>query len=1317
MPSDAKPEPDCPGEDLEFPASVAQKAFFYLEQVEPEVTPFNIPVRFDIEGPLDRELLKEALNGTVKRHEVLRTFFEDRDGEIFQVVVPAWEMPLDDFDLSALDAKAREEELVRIGLEEARKRFDLRRLPLLRAALVFLEPEKFVLHITVHHAVADGWSLGLMAKEIAALYAALAEGRPDPLPELPIQYADFSVWQRDFLQGPEIAGQLAYWKRRLADMPETEFPTDFPRPPVKKWNGDIVSILLPRELTDRLNEIARANGATLFHLFLAACKILLRKNSGSDDIAIGAPVAGRDRPELEPLIGTFINSVILRTDLSGNPTFSALLEKVRATAVEAMENHELPFEMLVRELRPQRHPGRNPLFQINYTHQRAFMRTGTFAGITMTGIPSVSPGTIFDVNFFTVERDGVWRLSCDYCTDLFERTTALRWLAQFRKLLDAVAENPGCPIDDLSLLDESETKRIMDWSGRAGDYPRDATIGELFASVAAKFPDKPALVQDEESLSYQEMFSRACALAKELDPLAPGTPVGILTTGSLDVIVGLLGILLAGGAYVPIDPALPPERICFLLQDAGLCLAVVVTDGSARVECQGIRMIVVPTAVSPSEELPACEARATDPAYILYTSGSTGQPKGVVVPHRAVIRLVRGTDYMEFREDDVFLQAAPLSFDASTFEIWGALLNGATLVVPPPGSLALDRIALSVRDQGVTTLWLTSGLFQTMVDEHLDELVGLRNLLAGGDVLSIPHLRRAFAALPGTRLINGYGPTENTTFTTCHTIAAADLKLASVPIGKPISNTTVFLLDGAKKLVPAGIPGDLYTGGDGLAIGYLNDKARTGSVFFDGIVPGAGRLYKTGDLARWREDGTLEFLGRHDRQVKIRGVRVEPGEVEAAIAAHPRVAECRVGTRGRSASSKILVAWIRPNGPLEREELMDFLTAKLPAFLRPDAIVFVDRFPLTGSGKIDMSALPNPDDSARTKSAPPETPTEKRLAAIWSELLGGEPIGRDDNFFHLGGHSLLALRLFSRIHRDLGLTLPLATLLRAPSLRMLSSLVDRELVEDEGRDAQDPVLAVIHAEGANAPLFCIHAGDGGILVYKKLMPYLDGGRPVLAIESPGLHAEEKYHVPGIEETAALYLKSVRRRQPHGPYLLAGYSYGGTVAYEMARQLQAAGEEVAFLGLFDTATPDVKMIRVGFAERLRRYLQRKGARRLRDKIFQTAVYFSGRLFRRVLAAPDEIAEAHSDDRRRELRGAHARSMHAYSPGRYNGKLTLFRASDHGGNIFDSPHDMGWSRLVGELAVIPASGSHITLFDEGNIGSLAKNLQSGLSACRS
>ncbi|MBE2205769.1 MAG: amino acid adenylation domain-containing protein [Chthoniobacterales bacterium] len=1301
------------GEVHAFPPSMAQEAFFYLEKLNPGNAPFNIAVRFQLRGPVDVGLLKRAFAAIIERQETLRTQLEEEDGELSQIVLPTAGMPFEFLDLSKVPPGEREAQLRELGAAEATKTFSIAEAPLLRAALAKVADEEFLLYVSIHHAIADGWSIGILTRELAAFYEGFATGRPPALPPLPIQYADFSVWQRDYLQGPEIAKQMDYWRTQLNGLQEAELATDFPRPSVKKWNGNIVSVELADDLAARLQEIAAGAGATLFHIFLAAYNILLRQKTDSEDIVIGVPVAGRDRQELEGVIGTFINSVILRTDLSGNPSFLTLLGKVRDLAVAAMENHEVPFEMLVRELKPQRHSGRNPLFQINYTHQRDFVHPEDFAGIQLTAIPSLSSGAIFDLHFFTVQRDGKWRLSCDYCTDLFERATAERMLRQFCCLLESVAGNPDCPLEELNLSDETERKQLMAWSGITTDFP-ETSIGALFASVATRVPHKTALLQQEHAISYQEVLRRASALARDLGNLPTGTPVGIFTSGSLEVIVGLVGILLAGGAYVPLDPSLPEERIGFLVKDAGI--SVIVADRTVLVGVENCRVVHVPEGEGIVEAPMPASPAASDPAYILYTSGSTGRPKGVVVPHRAVIRLVRGADYMDFREDEIFLQAAPLSFDASTFEIWGALLNGATLVVPPPGSYALDTIAGCIQNHKVTTLWLTSGLFQAMVDDHLEELAGLRNLLAGGDVLSIPHLRRAMAALPGTRFINGYGPTENTTFTTCHTIHASDLHLISVPIGKPIANSSVFILDDSMRLAPIGMPGEIYTGGDGLAIGYLNDPERTKAVFSDAKIPGAGRLYRTGDRGYWREDGTIIFQGRRDRQVKIRGVRVEPGEVEAALLAHPNVAECHVGIRGRSASSKILVAWIRPAGALDREEVMDSLSAKLPAFLRPDAIVPVEHFPLTVSGKLDMTALPDPDVSTRTKSELPETETEKRLAAIWAELLEVSDVRRDDNFFYLGGHSLLALRLFSRIRTDFGITLPLATLLRAPSLRMLGSFLDRELSEGDEGAASAPVLAVIHAEGAKAPLFCIHAGDGGVLVYKELMHHLDGSRPVLGIESPALQVGKNYRVPTIEEAAALYVKTIQRRRPHGPYLLAGLSYGGAVAYEMALQLQEEGEEVAFLALFDTWAPGVRMIKVGLAERLHRYYRRKGAEGFFAKVFQTAIYFSLRTWQRVFPRTEVPPAPDPNDLQRELREAHGETMRVYRPRPYSGKVTLFRAMDPGGCVFDFPEDNGWNAWVGELEIIPANGTHDTLFDGRNIGDLGKKFQACLQACR-
>jgi len=1310
MPTADKPDALACHDVLEFPASVAQEAFFFLDQVELSVMPFNIPTRFSLKGPIDLKVFEEAINLIVERHEILRTAFCERDGELHQVVVPTFRVPLRFVDISHLSGDDQQAELNRLGAKEGRKPFDLSKLPLMRVLLVRLAGEDHVLHIAAHHSIADGWSIGLIVKELAAHYENLLAGRQDTLAELPIQYADYAVWQREFLAGPEVGAQLEFWKRRLEGFQETELLTDFPRPSVKKWNGEIVSEMIPPELTERLRHYATTRGSTLFHVFIAVFNILLRRLSGSDDQVVGCPVAGRDRPELEPLIGTFINTVILRCDLSGNPRFSALLDHVRVVALEAMENHDIPFETLVKELRPQRHAGRNPLFQINYTHQRDFVSSTSFGGISLQAIPSISPGAIFDLHFFSVERDGVWRISCDFCTDLFMPSTAKRLVAEFRVLLESAAENPECPIDEMDMIGEDERRRLIEWGGRRTDYPRDSTIGELLSEIAGKHPSNIALVQDERRISYEQFHWRACALAREIGAIEPGRPVAIFTSGTLDVIVGLAGILLAGGAYLPIDPALPWERIEFLLRDSGVSTVVITTEAMV---IDGVRMVSVPGFQAAPVVPPMTAATAMDAAYVLYTSGSTGQPKGVVVPHRAVIRLVRGADYMDFREDEVFLQAAPLSFDASTFEIWGALLSGATLVVPSTGAYALDRIASAVRKEGVTTLWLTSGLFQTMVDEHLDDLSGLRNLLAGGDVLSAPHLRRAMTALPKTRLINGYGPTENTTFTTCQTITSQDLALSSVPIGKPIPNSTVFILNDHQQMVPVGIPGELYVGGDGLALGYLNDSGRTAATFVDGLVPGAGRLYRTGDLARWSESGAIEFLGRRDRQVKIRGVRVEPAEVEAALAMHPKVAECRVGTRGRTASNKTLVAWIRPHGIVDRQELGDFLAGRLPAFLRPDSLVFVERFPLTTSGKMDFDALPDPNVGSHARSAPPETETEIRLSAIWCELLGASTLGRDDNFFDLGGHSLLALRLFSRIHREFGLVLPLATLLRAPTLRILGSFIDRELTANRFEGAAKPVLAVLNPDGAREPLFFVHGGDGGVLLYKKMMAAYQDDRPVLAIESPALHSKEAYVVPSIEETAELYLRTVRKRQPVGPYFFAGYSYGGMVAYEMALQVVAAGDEVSFLAVLDTLAPGVQMTKARLPERLRRHLEEKGASGMVRKAMCLTRYFARRTIDRFYSPEENAPNESASGSNPSLRAAHAASMHLYKPGRFGGKLTLLRARDHGGRVFDPPPDLGWSGLVKELEILSVPGSHITLFEAGNIEVVSRDFLKCLS----
>ncbi len=1313
---------------LAFPSSLAQEAFYYLEQLRPGVAPFNVAVRFRLEGAIDLVVLREAFEAVVERHEALRTQFEDNSGELMQIVLPTVELPFELIDISELPSDEKGAELERLGLVEAQMPFDLHKAPLLRVLIVRLSAHDHMMHISIHHAVSDGWSIGVLNDELSALYNALVRDERPPLAPLEIQYADYAIWQRDFLAGPEIEPQIEYWKKRLSGLVDLDLPTDHARPAVKKWNGDIVSELLPAELTDRLKDIAKKNGATLFHVFLAAFKILLSRYAATQDVAVCSPVAGRNRPELEPLIGVFINSVILRTDLSGEPDFHEVLRRTRDTAVDALAYQDVPFEALVREIRPNRDASRNPLSQINFTHQRAFIKPveygDTFNGVKISGVPSLSPGAIFDLHFFTVERDNVWRMSCDFCTDIFLRSTALRMLGHYRMLLEGIAAQPERPVGKLPLLTEEEARQITEWRGRRTEYPREATIGSLFLEMAQKYPQNIALAQGEREISYKQLHAHASRLARRLqeEGVTAGSMVAITASHSMETMAGLIAIALAGAAYTPVDPNHPEERIRFIMDDVGA--SILLADASAsNLKSDMPHRLIVLEPIGNDEaavEIDAAGLTALHPAYVLFTSGSTGRPKGVVVPHRAVVRLVRGTDYMEFGPDEVFLQAAPLSFDASTLEIWGPLLNGGKLVLLEAGQTGLVNIASTVRSHGVTTLWLTAGLFQIMVDEHLDDLKGLRNLLAGGDVLPMAHVRRAYEALPKTRLINGYGPTENTTFTTCHTIKEADLRETSISIGRPIANTTVVILDEDGQPVPAGIPGEIMTGGDGLALGYLNIEL-TESKFISNPVPGYENeiLYRTGDRGRWRADGTIEFLGRRDRQAKIRGVRIEPAEVEAAIASHPTVGACKAGVHGGSAGNKTLVAWVSPaaGASIDRQELADYLRGKLPPFLCPDSIVVLDSLPLTANGKIDTEALPDPNRDARTRSTPPKTRTEKELAEIWRELLRLEAVGRDDNFFHLGGHSLLGLKLFSRILKNFRITLPLATLLNAPTLRTLAIAVDAERQADteKAQGIQRAKIATIQRDGNLPPFFCIHGGDGGVIFYRNLAAHLSPDRPLLAIEAPSLMAEERVQVKSIEETAAEYIQLITKRQSRGPYYLGGYSFGGTVVYEMARRLRAEGEEVAFLAIFDALNPTVRLMQYTLSERVRRFWnahREKGPLGRAQKVLAHGIKRAGRRLlpeRPLTQRPADVL----DERSQEINEAHRKVLQAYRPGSFDGKMTLFRAAQEDG-IFKMPHDFGWEPLVRKLEVVTVPGHHMTMFEPGNVEVLGARLRKQFAA---
>jgi amino acid adenylation domain-containing protein len=1320
---------------LAFPASVAQQMFWYLELLQGEVTAFNVPLRFRLSGLLDVRLLERTLNTIIDRHEALRTHFSESKGELLQIISPELILTIPVIDISHLPADRIDEEADRLGSIEARRPFRLSHGPLIRAELVRLNKESHILHVSIHHAIFDGMSMTVLTREIAQIYQAYFDGLACPLEPLPIQFGDYSVWQKEFLEGAEMKQQLGYWKKRLEGMTELELPTDFPRPPVKSWKGEIISTLLPKELTTQLQALAAQHGATLFHLQLAAYMILLHRYTGSLDVAVGTPVTGRTRGELEPLIGVFINSLILRCDLSGNPGFGAFLTQVRDTSLEALENQELPFECLVRELRPERDQSRNPLFQVNFNHHRSFAQAGSFGGVTLTPIPSRSPGTIFDLHFFMVERKEGWRASCDYSTDLFTRTSAERMLGHYKRLLEEIASNPEKLIGHLEILTDSEKSRIAVESQHPITYPRESTIGSLFLETADRFANRIALDSGDKRFTYQQLRNEASHLAAELirAGVKPGASVAISTRPGPEMIKGFVAIHLAGGCCVPIDPSYPADRFALLLVACGAehSLAGLGCESMFPESWKG-KITVIPAmdGTAPAIELPAVAVTAEHPAHLLFTSGSTGQPKGVLLPHRGTVRLVRNNDFIPITSEDVFLQAAPASFDASILEIWGALLNGGKLVLLPDGP-GLEDIASAVRHKGVTTLWLTSGLFQLMIDEHAESLKGLRHLLAGGDVLSPAHVRKALDALPNTRLINGYGPTENTTFTTCHTITRADLEKASIPIGKPVANTTVHLLDHQLRPVPVGIPGELCTGGDGLAIGYLNAQELTAEKFIE--HPSLGRLYRTGDLCKRLEDGNIEFLGRSDHQVKVRGFRIELGEIEAILASHPKVRQCKAAVRGESAETKRILAWVvtaERNAP-STDEIAAFLMDRLPGFMQPNGIAVIDAFPLNTNGKIHLAALADPGTrhqaAPKQNYEPPVGSTEGMLAAIWKELLGVPRIGRHDDFFSLGGHSLMALRMFSRINREFDLSLPLAALLQSPTIAKLAPLLEpassvlappqAKPLPGNGKPVKGNIVTLAEG-GKQRPLFCIHGGDGGVIFYRALAALMPKDLPFHAIESLELGNSGRIEPASIEETAAAYIANLLRVQTEGPFRLAGYSFGGVVAHEMACQLIAQGHQVEFLGLFDTHNPSAPARRYGPCERLRVFWQQSRDEALPSRLGQlrTRIGEGMRTHRRVkaelAAAAAGPADAYSDLRRVQVREENWRAMQAYQPKLFAGRITLFK-TNHVNDKIERPADYGWAALAASgLDIVSVSGHHLALFAPEHIGTLAEALTRSL-----
>lgn len=1044
---------------LEFPLSLTQQRFWFLDQMEGANAAYNIARALRLVGRLNLTALQQAVEEIIQRHETLRTSFAMVDGKPVQFIAATVPFTLPLADLQELPEVERLAELQRLITAEYTRPFDLTIAPLFRVSLIRLESESHVLLFTMHHIISDAWSVGIFLQELSILYAG------SPLPEQPIQYADYTYWQRQWLQNDVITTQLNYWKQQLADAPPViKLPTDRPRSAIQTFRSSIERFKLGYDLTSKLKTLSQKSGASLFMTLQAAFVTLLSRYTNQKDIVIGSPITNRNRPALESLIGFFVNTLVLRTRLENNPTFRELLAQVRQVALNAYSHQDVPFDQLVEFLQPQRHLSHSPLFQVMFVLQNSPVEKLELPGLSVTQIELDRPtaGATFDLTLSMQEIGSELRGAFEYNANLFDADTIARMVGHFQTLVEAIATNPDECVGQLPLLSAAEQHQLLiEWNHTQTHYPHQC-IHQLFEEQVKKTPDAVAVGFGNQQLTYRELNTRANQLAHYLQKLGVGkeTLVGICLERSPNIIVAMLGILKAGGAYLPLDPTYPSDRLVFMLQDAQTFLLL--TQQQLYGQLTTVEQICLDSDWSvicqESQQNLKCNTTADNLAHVIYTSGSTGQPKGVMVPHRGVVRLVRNTDYIDLQPKDVIAQASNTSFDAATFEIWGALLNGAKVAILERETVLSPRdFASSLQTEEVTTLFITTALFNQMIQEVPLAFASLRYLLFGGEAVDTRRVRQLLAAGAPQKLLHVYGPTENTTFSTWYHIQQIEPKAETVPIGRAIANTQIYILDEYLQPVPIGVPGELHIGGVGLARGYLNRPELTAKKFIPHPFQANCKLYKTGDLARYLPDGNIEFLGRIDNQVKIRGFRIEPGEIETVLSQHPQVQQAVVTVREDAPGNKYLTAYVvGKTETLTSSELRQFLKPQLPEYMMPSAFVMLKTLPLTPNGKVDRRVLPKPEITNSELEAAfvaPRTCQEEKLAEIWCTVLHREKVGIYDNFFELGGHSLLLTSVISRIRESFAIELPLRSLFAAPTIAALSQVLTARQLEVQEQSA------------------------------------------------------------------------------------------------------------------------------------------------------------------------------------------------------------------------------------------------------------------------
>jgi amino acid adenylation domain-containing protein len=1053
-----RPDPD------HLPLSFAQERFWYLNQLLPGQPVYNRPLALRLRGPLDIPALEQSLIAIVQRHQVLRATFTSVDGRPVQAIADPRPLSLPVVNLDDLPLPERETHARRLAVLETHRPFDLARGPLLRASLLRLDEGEHWLVLVVHHIAFDGWSARVALRELATLYEAFSAGQPSPLPELPIQYADWAHWQRQPARDQFLQAQLAYWQATLAaPLPVLELPADRPRPATPTHRGARHLLTLPSSLVDALEALSRREGVTLFMTLLAAFQALLHRYTGHDDLVVGTPVAGRTHLETEGLIGFLVNTLVLRADLSGNPPFRDLLQRVRQRTLDAYAHQDLPFERLVEALQPERHLNRTPLFQVLFNLENVPPVAATVHGLAFEEVELDSGTATFDLSLELAERDGALGCTFQYSLDLFDAATIARMAGHYHTLLQGIAAEPGRRLSDLPLLSAAERHQLLvEWNDTCADVPAPGCIHERFETQAKRSPDAVALVFEDHQLTYRQLNARANQLAHYLHKrgVGPETRVGLCVERSLEMGVGLLAILKAGGAYVPLDPAYPPQRLALMLEDAAPLVVLTQQHLQAHLPPSVAHVICLDAdwrrISAESEHDPAFPADPAQAAYVIFTSGSTGRPKGVVVEHRSVVNLLaavcQAVPALAPRPERPLRQTfnASITFDASVKQI-SQLLHGHTLFILPDEIRADGQALLAfLRRHRIDVLDCVPAQLELLLAAGLLEQPSQapRLVLVGGEAID-PNTWRRMAAATGVRFYNVYGPTECTVATTIAPISNAHPRPI---IGRPIANVQVYLLDPHRNPVPVGVPGELYVGGAGLARGYLRRPALTAERFIPNPFShdAGARLYRTGDWARYLPDGNIEFLGRFDHQVKLRGFRVELGEIESVLARHPAVRAAVALVHRAAPTDDRLVAYVvpcRPGVGPTPSDLRRFLQEWLPDHMLPSAFVFLESLPRTPAGKVDRQALPAPDAARPALDeafVAPRTELERLLAGIWQELLGLDRVGVYDNFFDLGGHSLLSLQAIARMEQRLGVRINPWEMIRQ-TLGQLAALYEEKM--------------------------------------------------------------------------------------------------------------------------------------------------------------------------------------------------------------------------------------------------------------------------------